>query len=69
MEHIGDSVYQDKMLNEIIQGHKDQQLLVKQHFEEQKINMMNHPSPVSPANPETVVITEVPAPDSGDLTI
>lgn len=45
-EHIGDTVYQDKMLNDIIQGHKEQQMLVKQHFEEQKLNAMNYPPPV-----------------------
>ena len=44
-DHIGDTVYQDKMLNDIIQGHKEQQMLVRQHFEEQKLNAMNTPPP------------------------
>ena len=34
---IEDKVYQEKVLNDIIQGHKEQQVLVKQHFEEQKM--------------------------------
>lgn len=63
-EHIGDSVYQDKILNDIIQGHKEQQMLVKQHFEEQKINMMNNPPPVlsipSTGEDDHVVLTDVP---------
>jgi hypothetical protein len=43
---IENTVYQDKVLNDIIQGHKEQQMLVKQHFEEQKKNAMNAPPPV-----------------------
>ena len=33
---IEDKEYQETMLNEIIQGHKEQQLRAKQHFEERK---------------------------------
>jgi len=33
---IEDKVYQEEMLNEIIQGHKESQLQAKQHFEERK---------------------------------
>lgn len=35
---IDDKVYQEQMLNDIIQGHKEQQILVKQHFEERKMD-------------------------------
>jgi hypothetical protein len=44
-DHIDDQVYQDKMLNDIIQGHKEQQMLVKQHFEERKMESMTTPIP------------------------
>ena len=44
-DHIGDQVYQDKMLNDIIQGHKEQQVLVKQHFEERKMESLTNPLP------------------------
>lgn len=40
---IEDKVYQDKVLNDLIQGHKEQQVIVKQHFEEQKQNSMHIP--------------------------
>jgi len=33
---IQDKEYQETMLNDIIQGHKEQQLRAKQHFEERK---------------------------------
>lgn len=59
--HIGDTVYQDKMLNDIIQGHKEQQMLVRQHFEEQKLNAMNTPPPTPVVQVENV-------PDPTDLT-
>ena len=48
-DKIDDQVYQEQMLNDIIQGHKEQQMLVKQHFEERKIESMSMPPPV----PET----------------
>lgn len=44
---VEDRVYQDNRLNELIQGHKDQQMLVKQHYEERKQEMMNVKAPVS----------------------
>jgi hypothetical protein len=52
-DSIEDKVYQDKVLNDLIQGHKEQQILVKQHFEEQKINNMSHVPP-----PQTVAEEE-----------
>lgn len=57
-EMIEDKVYQEKVLNDIIQGHKEQQILVKQHFEEQKRNAMNAPPPTPIIEEET---TEDPA--------
>ena len=48
-DNIGDQVYQEKMLNDIIQGHKEQQMLVKQHFEERKMESMT--VPLSPSAP------------------
>lgn len=33
---IDDKVYQEEMLNEIIRGHQEEQLRVKEHFEERK---------------------------------
>lgn len=59
-EHIGDAVYQDKMLNDIIQGHKEQQMIVRQHFEEQKLNAMSTPPP-------TPVIQVEPVPDATSI--
>lgn len=59
-DHIDDQVYQDKMLNDIIQGHKEQQLLVKQHFEERKMESMTNPiQSIEPIVEEadTVVLT------------
>lgn len=64
-DHIDDQVYQDKMLNDIIQGHKEQQLLVKQHFEERKIESLSASAPSiqpieeneSEKEPDKVVIT------------
>ena len=44
---VEDRVYQDGLLNELIQGHKDQQILVKQHYEDRKHEMMNVKAPVS----------------------
>ena len=44
-DNIGDQVYQDKMLNDIIQGHQEQQILVKQHFEERKLESLTNPPP------------------------
>jgi hypothetical protein len=44
---VEDRVYQDGRLNELIQGHKDQQILVKQHYEDRKHEMMNVKAPVS----------------------
>lgn len=55
--HIGDTVYQDKMLNEIIQGHKEQQMIVRQHFEEQKFNTMNTPPPTPVLQVENITDT------------
>jgi hypothetical protein len=49
MDNIDDQVYQEHMLNDIIQGHKEQQMLVKQHFEERKIESMT----MLPLVPET----------------
>ena len=43
---IEDKVYQEKVLNDIIQGHKEQQVLVQQHFEEQKMQAFAQPQPV-----------------------
>ena len=49
-DHIEDQVFQEQMLNDIIQGHKEQQMLVKQHFEERKMeSIANHP-PVIESN-------------------
>ena len=48
-DNIDDQVYQEHMLNDIIQGHKEQQMLVKQHFEERKIESMT----MLPLVPET----------------
>lgn len=64
-DHIDDQVYQDKMLNDIIQGHKEQQMLVKQHFEERKMESFSKPdSSIQPIaesesenEPDTVVLT------------
>lgn len=57
-DHIDDQVYQDKMLNDIIQGHKEQQLLVKQHFEERKMeSMMQRIEPIVEEEPDTVILT------------
>ena len=36
VEMIENKVYQEEMLNSIIQGHKEEQLRAKQHFEERK---------------------------------
>lgn len=44
-DKIDDQVYQEQMLNDIIQGHKEQQILVKQHFEERKMESMTMPQP------------------------
>lgn len=41
---IEDRVYQDERLNALIQGHKEQQELVQQHYEERKRESMNTPS-------------------------
>jgi hypothetical protein len=54
---IDDKVYQEKVLNDIIQGHKEQQVLVQQHFEEQKAQAFAQQQ--SPA-PAPVVVTEEP---------
>jgi hypothetical protein len=62
-DHIGDTVYQDKMLNEIIQGHKEQQMLVRQHFEEQKLNAMNTPPPTP-----VLQVENIPGPDTNNGT-
>tara|TARA_Y100000389_G_C17007650_1_gene292553 strand:+ start:20 stop:439 length:420 start_codon:yes stop_codon:yes gene_type:complete len=35
-DEIGDKEYQEEMLNDIIQGHKEQQLRAKQFFEDRK---------------------------------
>lgn len=63
-DKIDDQVYQEKMLNDIIQGHKEQQLLVKQHFEERKMESMTQPPPAiqtiqeePDAEPDTVTLT------------
>lgn len=57
-DHIDDQVYQDKMLNDIIQGHKEQQLLVKQHFEERKMeSMMQRIEPIVEEETDTVILT------------
>lgn len=50
---IEDKVYQDKVLNDIIQGHKEQQVLVKQHFEEQKMEAITNPPTVVTLPPQT----------------
>ena len=50
-DNIDDQVYQEHMLNDIIQGHKEQQMLVKQHFEERKIESMTMP-------PQTPIVSE-----------
>lgn len=62
-DHIEDQVYQEQMLNDIIQGHKEQQILVKQHFEERKMESMTQPPPViqtieeePEAEPDTVTL-------------
>lgn len=52
---IEDKVYQEKLLNDIIQGHKEQQVLVKQHFEEQKAQAIAQPPPTTP-----IVVEEEP---------
>lgn len=54
-DKIEDKVYQDKVLNDLIQGHKDQQILVKEHFEEQKKNNMTVPPPISEVTEEEEV--------------
>lgn len=55
---IEDKVYQEKVLNDIIQGHKEQQVLVQQHFEEQKAQAFAQQQQQSP--PAPVVVTEEP---------
>jgi hypothetical protein len=50
---IEDKVYQDKVLNDLIQGHKEQQVIVKQHFEEQKQNSMHTPPTMTEETEET----------------
>lgn len=60
-DNIDDQVYQEHMLNDIIQGHKEQQMLVKQHFEERKIESMTMPpqppivSEAIAENPDTLI--------------
>jgi hypothetical protein len=51
---IDDKVYQEEMLNEIIQGHKESQLQAKQHFEERKKESMEIKS-VDEAGPSTPI--------------
>ena len=53
---IEDKVYQEKVLNDIIQGHKEQQVLVQQHFEEQKMQAFAQPQPQP--QPQPVVVEE-----------
>jgi hypothetical protein len=36
-----DSVYNESFLQELVAGHKEQQLLAKAHFEQRKVSMMN----------------------------
>ena len=49
---IEDKVYQEKVLNDIIQGHKEQQVLVQQHFEEQKMQAFAQQQPPQLEDPE-----------------
>lgn len=51
---VEDRVYQDERLNDLIQGHKDQQMLVQQHYEERKHEMMTAPVPTSTIPEEEV---------------
>ena len=54
-DNIGDQVYQEKMLNDIIQGHKEQQMLVRQHFEERKMESMTMPPPPISEDEQTLI--------------
>jgi hypothetical protein len=45
---IEDRVYQETVLNDLIQGHKEQQVLVKQHFEERKQDSILNPVKITP---------------------
>jgi len=51
-DKISDQVYQDKMLNDIVQGHKEQQHLVKQHFEERRLDSLQQKA--AAASPSTI---------------
>lgn len=46
LEHIEDTQYQDDQLNAIIQGHKEHQMVAKQHFEQQKRDKMENPDKI-----------------------
>lgn len=59
-DHIEDQVYQEQMLNDIIQGHKEQQMLVKQHFEERKMESITNPplamDSMKPSENDTLIL-------------
>eukprot|EP00976_Prorocentrum_cordatum_P013318 265988-Prorocentrum_minimum.AAC.4 len=65
LEHIEDTQYQDDQLNAIIQGHKEHQMLAKEHFEQQKREKMENPDKVlEPA----LTITPIEDPDMNTNT-
>lgn len=46
---IEDTVYQEEVLNDIIRGHREEQLRVKEHFEERKKESLLPPPPIKEA--------------------
>ena len=58
---IENKVYQEDMLNKIIQGHKDEQVRAKQHFEERKREMETVVSPPVDPDMEQLENTDVNA--------
>lgn len=55
---IDDKVYQEEMLNEIIRGHQEEQLRVKEHFEERKKDSLLPP----PASASGSALDTIPEP-------
>jgi hypothetical protein len=51
---IDDKVYQEEMLNEIIRGHQEEQLRVKEHFEERKKDSLLPPASASGSALDTI---------------
>ena len=58
VDMIENKVYQDEMLNSIVQGHKEEQLRAKQHFDERKRELETVVSTSAESEMEQLVNTD-----------